>query len=108
MWALLGSTHSQRSNGVVVLVCSIFCFLSLNNKASRCTLRMLHVGIACSHAFTAQRRRSGAYMFNLLPSEPQHHGEKILFAHLLRKLHEAAQSPRGLDTACDSTGCIEQ
>ena len=32
----------------------------------------------------------------------------MLFAHLLRKLHEAAQSLRGLDTACDSTGCIVQ
>ena len=32
----------------------------------------------------------------------------MLFAHLLRKLHEAAQSLRGLDTACDSTGCIDQ
>ena len=32
----------------------------------------------------------------------------MLFAHLLRKLHEAAQSPRGLFTARDSTGCIEQ
>ena len=28
----------------------------------------------------------------------------MLFACLLRKLHEAAQLPRGLDTACDSTG----
>ena len=33
---------------------------------------------------------------------------RCIFAHLLRKLHEAAQSLRGLDTACDSTGCIDQ
>ena len=32
----------------------------------------------------------------------------MLFLHLLRMPLEAAQSPRGLDTACDSTGCIEQ
>ena len=32
----------------------------------------------------------------------------MLFAHLLRKLREAAQSPRGLFTACDSTGCNKQ
>ena len=106
--AWLGSTRSQRSDGAVVLISSIYSVLSPNNKASGCTLRMLHVGIAHSHASTAQRRCSGAHMFNLLLSEPYNQGVKMLFAHLLRTLREAAQSPRGPDTACDSTGCIEQ
>ena len=61
--------------------------------ASRCTLRMLHVGIARSHAFTAQQRRGGACMFNLLPSEPLHQGVKMLFAHLLRRLRAVAARP---------------
>ena len=30
----------------------------------------------------------------------------MLFAQLLRTLHEAAQPPRGLSTACDITGFI--
>ena len=58
--------HSQLSDGAVVLIRSIFCFLSLSIKASRCTLRLQHVGIARPRAFAAQRRRSGAYMFNVL------------------------------------------
>ena len=68
--ALRVRTRLQRSDGTVVLISSIYCFLSLNSKASRCTLRLLHVAIARSRAFAAQRRRSGAYKFNLLLSEP--------------------------------------
>ena len=92
----------------MVLKSSVYCSLGLDIKALSSSLRMLRVGIAPSHASTAQRRRSGAYLLNLLLSDPQHQGEEMLFAHLLRKLHEAAHSPRGLDTACNGTGCIEQ
>ena len=60
MWALHVCTQAQRSDGAVVLTSSTFCVLRLNIKASRCTLRMRHVGIARLHASTAQRRRSGA------------------------------------------------
>ena len=67
--ALRNCKRSQRSDGAVVLISSIFCVLRLNIKASRCTLRMRHVGIARLHASTAQRRRSGAYEFNLLRFE---------------------------------------
>ena len=64
--ALRVCMRSLRSDGAVVLISSISCVLRLNIKASRCTLRMRHVGIARLHASTAQRRRSGAYKFNLL------------------------------------------
>ena len=58
-----------------------FAFWSLQTCTSRCTLHMLHVSIARSHAFTAQRWGSDAYIFRLLHSEPQHQGFKSHFAH---------------------------
>ena len=44
--ALLVRKRSQRSHGEAVLICSIYCLLSPDIKASRCTLRMLHMGNA--------------------------------------------------------------
>ena len=106
--ALRVCMRSQRSDGAVVLISSTSCVLTLNIRASRCTLRVLHVGNArCSQKQLSDGPGVLVYSINCF-SRLNIKASRCFFAHLLRKLHEAAQSLRGLDTACDSTGCIEQ